>query len=467
MADVFIAYSSADRDRAGRLVALLEEQWNVWWDDLIVGDYDVAIEKALGEAKCLVALWSPSARDSSEVKDEVRLARAAGIDVIAAKLADCVPPYGFQAISFSDLTDWNGESDHSGFRQLARRIATIVPPRRAAKAPISILQERVGLPALFLSVSSHETQLTAGAAVKALMVQRAPLILVSAYDAIGDRRDEEMLSVLHDYRAQGGFVLVDSGNYEATRLRDERWSPADLERALSAISHDCVLCFDELKPARDVQRAAEQVVAAVERDKGFTTAPVLPIVHARRYPKGGFDVTGLAQVVKRVAERLAPPLIAIPEGELGSGLTDRAKTMMRIREALAELPFYQPIHLLGTGNPWSIAVLVAAGADSFDGLEWCRVAVDHESGRLHHYQHFDFFRYQAELSDSPITKEALRMRSVTFPAKVAFHNLDYYRRLGGELAAAAAKGDFEALIVGMLGPANTKQLKRSIPTLLS
>jgi hypothetical protein len=36
------------------------------------------------------------------------------------------------------------------------------------------------------------------------------------------------------------------------------------------------------------------------------------------------------------------------------------------------------------GNPWSIAVLTAAGADSFDGLEWCRVTVDRRTAQLHH-----------------------------------------------------------------------------------
>jgi hypothetical protein len=79
----------------------------------------------------------------------------------------------------------------------------------------------------------------------------------------------------------------------------------------------------------------------------------------------------------------------------------------RIRDELDKLPFYQPLHILGTGNPWSIAVLAAAGADSFDGLEWCRVAVDRDTGRLNHFQHFDFFAYQARLADSPIALAAV------------------------------------------------------------
>jgi len=467
MADVFVAYSSVDREVAEKLVGLLSSQWSVWWDDLIVGDFDVAIEKEVLAARCLVVLWSPEARDSPEVKDEVRLASSAEIPIIAAKIRECTPPYGFQGISFSDLVGWDGQSEHKGVRQLLRRLSLAVPPQTPAPRPEHILERRIPLPAIFLSVSSHETQLEPGAAVKALSLQQVPLVLVSAYDAVGARRSSEMLEALEEYRSNGGLVLVDSGNYEATRLRDTDWSPQDLGQALAEIPHDCVFCFDELAPERDVGKAIDQVVAAVKRDRAYSAAPVFPIVHARPLRRGGFDRTALVQVVKGVSEALQPPLIAVPERELGAGLIERARTMLNIREGLSELPFYQPVHLLGTGNPWSIAVLAAAGADSFDGLEWCRVAVDHESGRLHHYQHFDFFRYQAQMSDSPVTREALKRRSVTFPAKVAFHNLDFYRRLSEKLLAAAAKGDFEALVVGMLREANTRQLKQKIPGLLA
>lgn len=466
MADVFVAYSSTDRATVEKLIGLLELRWSVWWDDLIIGDFDVAIESAIADAKCLLVLWSASSREKPEVKDEVRLAQQAGIPVIAAKVSECVPPYGFQALSFSDLIGWDGDPAHPAFRQLLRRLSVAVPPRMPATAPVRILSGRLALPSLFLSVSSHETQLAPGPAVQALRVHKAPSILVSAYDAIGARRDDKMLRELESYREEGGFVLVDSGNYEATRLRDKSWSPADLAEALSRMPHDCVFCFDELRPVRDVEEAVAQVQAAVERDQKHTAAPVLPIVHARQFPKRGFDTANLPLIIKGVAEQLEPALIAVPERELGAGLIERARTMTKIRQTLADLPFYQPIHLLGTGNPWSVAVLAAAGADSFDGLEWCRVAVDHDSGRLHHYQHFDFFRYQAELSDSPITKAALRMRSVTFPAKVAFHNLDYFSRLSEDLVAAASKRDFKALVVGMLGQANTKQLKRDLPGIL-
>ena len=92
---------------------------------------------------------------------------------------------------------------------------------------------------------------------------------------------------------------------------------------------------------------------------------MLPIVHARKRHGGGYDLDALPSIIREMANRLNPPLIAIPERELGPGLIARAKTVRQIREELDKLPFYQPLHLLGTGNPLSIAVLTAAGCGQF------------------------------------------------------------------------------------------------------
>jgi queuine/archaeosine tRNA-ribosyltransferase len=158
-------------------------------------------------------------------------------------------------------------------------------------------------------------------------------------------------------------------------------------------------------------------------------------------------------------------MIAIPERELGAGIFERARMVRRIREALASLPFYQPVHLLGTGNPWTIAILAAAGADSFDGLEWCRIVVDHDSGRLHHDQHFDFFSFQGRRGDSRIATDVINDPGINFAGKVAFHNLAYYSGFADELKHAAIKGDFEAFVMGTLGKDNTVALKKQMPEL--
>ena len=61
MSQVFISYSSTDRDRARRLAEAVEAAgYSVWWDRQIVpGEmFDEAIETALDQSACVVVIWS-------------------------------------------------------------------------------------------------------------------------------------------------------------------------------------------------------------------------------------------------------------------------------------------------------------------------------------------------------------------------------------------------------------------------
>ncbi len=464
MADVYIVYAREDHSVAEKLYGLLTSRWDTWWDDKIAGRYAKAIENEMPKARCVVPLFSAASRAKDTFTEELKLGQKYNAEILPVRLDRSDPPYPFGVYSYTELQDWNGETDHPGILQLQRRIATIVPPKEKARQPVAILSGRIPLPTLFLSVSSHETQLIPAEAVQALRVFGAPTILASAYDTVARRNPQEMISALAEYREAGGFVLLDSGNYEASRLGTRRWKVRDLEEALSNTPHDCAFCFDDLKPPRDPELAVEAIVQAVTRDQSLTDAPILPIVHAPVSKRGsGYILDHLPAIVREIANRLHPQLIAVPERELGPGLIARAKTMLAIREELNTLPFYQPIHLLGTGNPWSIAILAAAGADTFDGLEWCRVVVDGATDRLHHFQHFDFFTYQTAMADSSVAREALRDPKIDFAGKVAFHNLDYFANFVQSMRDATKGGSIEAFVVGLVGKDTANQLRKQIP----
>ena len=67
MRQVFISYSSTDRERAKRLAEAVEAAgYSVWWDRQIApGEFDEAIEAALNQSACVVVIWS-----SASVKSE-------------------------------------------------------------------------------------------------------------------------------------------------------------------------------------------------------------------------------------------------------------------------------------------------------------------------------------------------------------------------------------------------------------
>src|SRR3972149_6489820 len=141
---------------------------------------------------------------------------------------------------------------------------------------------------------------------------------------------------------------------------------------------DLAFCYDKLKPSEEIGKVVAEVEQSVGRDqKAADMKIILPVVH-------GCSAGQLPEICKQVSENLNPILIAVPEREMGEGIYNRARTVIAIRNALDSTGRYFPLHILGTGNPLSLLIFAACGADSFDGLEWCQTSVDHITGRLYH-----------------------------------------------------------------------------------
>jgi hypothetical protein len=123
LAQVFISYSSADRERAKRLAEAIEKTYSVWWDRQILAGqtFDEVIEQALDQAKCVVVLWSSSSVQSDWVKTEA--AEAAKRKVLVPALIDNVKiPLEFRRVQAADLTHWDGGIEDVEFRKLLNAI---------------------------------------------------------------------------------------------------------------------------------------------------------------------------------------------------------------------------------------------------------------------------------------------------------------------------------------------------------
>lgn len=468
MADIYLIYGREDEAVAAELVQHLKARWSVWWDKLIKEKYTKEIPVEISKAKCAIVLWSEKSSTKDTVVDEVRLAKKQSLTIVSATLDGCDLPYPFGGYSTTPLQDWDGTPDHPQYQALFSRLTDILPSPKPPNRPSGLESGRVPLPTLFLSVSSFETHLLPDQAVKALTIARAPAILISAWDLVKRRKPKKLIDALFEYQKTGGFILLDSGNYESSRLSTKYWDVEDLNYAMSVAPHDWAFCFDkrpsfQTKKSKEIGSIVEDIVLGVKRDQEFTAAPVFPVVHVPRTKSSGYQFEKIPEVSRLVAEALRPELIGIPERELGAGIRQRIATMKEIRRQLSTLPFYQPVHLLGTGNPWTVATMVAAGADTFDGLEWCRTVVDQQHDRLNHFQHFDLFTYQTELADLAVARDALEDDKVDFAGKVAFHNLDYFLQFGDKLREAVSKGRLEGFVSARLGKAAAEMLQDAIP----
>ena len=126
--DVFISYSSQDREWVAELARVLEGcGYNVWWDrELLPGqNFHRDIQDALDKARCVVTVWSENSIVSRWVQGES--SQALERDVLVPVIYKSVRiPAGFHSIHNADLQNWDGDIDDTNFRQLCQAIDRVL-----------------------------------------------------------------------------------------------------------------------------------------------------------------------------------------------------------------------------------------------------------------------------------------------------------------------------------------------------
>jgi hypothetical protein len=143
MADVFVSYAHANRNRVQKIHdGLSQSGFDVWWDErLKAGDvYQFVIEKEILDAKCAVVAWSQAARNSLWVLAEANRALDEN-KLVQVKLDGVQPPLPFNALQMIDLSRWRGDRGAAPFPDLESRARATTggqapaPDPQAFKAP--------------------------------------------------------------------------------------------------------------------------------------------------------------------------------------------------------------------------------------------------------------------------------------------------------------------------------------------
>lgn len=286
----------------------------------------------------------------------------------------------------------------------------------------------VSLPAFFPSVSSIKTGMSPVDYLASLraMASVTSQFLVSAFDVQRTTADlrAKMIELLHDAIRDETVVLMDSGNYESYWMRAQsEWKQEHFHDALRRVDCPLAFGFDAQDPPSEFQEHVDLVVRRHQEDQSVSQQTALiPIVHG--------SPEELPKLCAAITERTRAVAIAVPERRLGYGVFERARAAAQIRTALDATGTYTPLHLLGTGNPISIALYAVAGADSFDGLEWCQTVVDFDSAQLFHLSQADFFRGQTRWGESDLS----------FSLRTLAHNLEFFTDWMARLQGAMAQG---------------------------
>ncbi len=133
MSDIFISYASEDKEKAGILAEVFEEQgWLVWWDyGIRTGDsFADVIEREIGLSKCVVVLWSKRSILSRWVKNEA--SEGAERNILAPVLIQEVNkiPIEFKHIHAANLIGWQGEKTHPVLNKLIEDVGNILGIQR-------------------------------------------------------------------------------------------------------------------------------------------------------------------------------------------------------------------------------------------------------------------------------------------------------------------------------------------------
>jgi hypothetical protein len=251
-----------------------------------------------------------------------------------------------------------------------------------------------------------------------------PQFLVSCFDVYRYQKNKRLLAALNKAHEQCQVVLWDSGIYEVAWSSSKRWCFKRYIKTLrrNKVSHafgfDDYCLTNGTANVRNIESTMKKTIGQIGSELNS------PIVHCK-------DTQDYPEICKQVATVCGPELVAIPERELGFGICEIAENISKIRAALNSTGKYQVLHILGTGNPLSMMLYAFAGADSFDGLDWCQTVVDFDSGKLHHPLQLDLYEHQSEYGSD---------KNLSFLARCYAHNLEFYR-LWMEILKKAIEND--------------------------
>lgn len=437
-----VIFASEDVELARATVSALKgPSLNVWWsEDINQGKWPDHVRTQIQNCDAVVPIVTRHTSIKPIFSDEWRYAESCNRPIFPLAIDPVGTPLGMGGWVRIDAAGWNGEADHPALIQLKEKLAKHFREVNGSVVrhnSIPIGGKSLQLPAFVYSLSSFETQLDPVNGLELLTALEPGACLVSAYDVstyLHGRTASFRRSIdaLHKSRT---VVFLDSGNYEATRRGDHRsrnnadgWRRELFWEVANSVPADIVFAYDDPEPKGTIDKVIDRILDSYLRDwrkTGLDTDTLCPIVHL---PIEVNDVTKSApKIVAAVAKESRPSLIAIPERELGDGLLTRMRAVKAIRHALNDLGYYQPLHILGTGNPITIAALSICGADTFDGLEWCRTAANFETNNLCHFQQFDLLKASF---GGRIKNEAARsiteLEDAPFTLRACSYNYDYF-----------------------------------------
>ncbi len=135
---VFISYAHADDALVRPVVKLLQNYFQIWWDQHIdAGEtWRHKIQENLANSKCVVVFWTPESVEQDFVWSECDHAKERGVLVPVLLDRDANIPLGFDQLQYIDLSAWSGDPADARFEGLLSRVTQLL--KRPRRSPYTI-----------------------------------------------------------------------------------------------------------------------------------------------------------------------------------------------------------------------------------------------------------------------------------------------------------------------------------------
>jgi queuine/archaeosine tRNA-ribosyltransferase len=251
-------------------------------------------------------------------------------------------------------------------------IATCHPSSRVLA--VSIGSKTIATPTYFPALSSVTIKHSVTALANLIASHAYPRMLVSGYDLCDAKSSEarNLLKSVKRFRALGGFLMVDSGWYESSWRRDAHWTLENLRKTLRNVESEFYFGFDVVLSKNysgNMEKALQRILSSSSRsDRNF-----IPVFHAAE-PQSLVSFVRLFE--KKHSDAVAA--IAVSQRDCGDEFEEKARTIRQIRSILNRESPGKLLHLLGCGDPMSLALFSFLGVDTFDSLDWVERIADYD-----------------------------------------------------------------------------------------
>jgi len=282
---------------------------------------------------------------------------------------------------------------------------------------IEVNQKKLVTPTYFPSISSVAIRLPLEPLIQSIIRSGYPRLLISAYDLsnLSKENNNRISKTLTKFSKEKNFLLIDSGSFESYWFHDKKWNFKKYKLTINRTKSDFFTSFDNIPDSHsdytDILKST--YLNTKKSSKLIENNHCITVCH-------GQSPEQLHALIKKLSanDNELCRVIAIPERSCGKTLRDKIKTIQKIRSILDSDKPENVLHILGCGNPLSMALFAMAGADLFDSIDWSRWVVDWRSLNF-----TDF----ANLTLTDCKCKVCRIKNIDAILRALLHNLLFYQ----------------------------------------